>query len=475
MLEAEITHLTNCFGVTRTASRADPCPPEKTRRKLLRGLAAFLKENEPKVLAAISKDYGYRSAKETQLIEIYPALAEIEHALHEVGRWMRPERRDADWRVYPGARNEVLPQPLGVVGIVVPWNYPLFLSFGPLVAALSAGNRALVKMSPNSRNFAELLIAELPRYVPEEHVRFFADPEGLGRHFTALPFDHLIFTGSGATGSAVMAAAARNLCGVTLELGGKSPALVLPDFDLRTATERIMFGKLINSGQTCVGVDYALIPAGGEELFEARAKEVVASRYGTLDSPDWTSIIDAPSFQRLVGSLDEAAKAGAKVVNLLSGPAWNEPERRLAPHLVVNPPEHCALSQRETFGPILVLRTYSSVDSAVAYIRERPRPLAFYPFTNDRRRLARLLEQVISGGVTVNHTIFHVAQADLPFGGVGASGIGCYHGREGFLTCSKLRPIFRQSGWLDPSPVLSPPYGRVFKWTYAYLRMITRT
>jgi coniferyl-aldehyde dehydrogenase len=163
------------------------------------------------------------------------------------------------------------------------------------------------------------------------------------------------------------------------------------------------------------------------------------------------------------------------VVNLLSGPAWNEKDRRLAPHLVINPPEHCALSQRETFGPILVLRTYSSVDSAIAYIRERPRPLAFYPFTNDGRQLARLLEQVISGGVTVNHTIFHVAQTDLPFGGVGASGIGSYHGHDGFLTCSKLRPIFRQSRWLDSSPVLSPPYGRVFKWIYAYLRMITRT
>lgn len=475
MLEAEISHLRNCFEIARSASRSDPVPPLKTRRALLRGLAAFLKDNESDVLAAICKDYGYRSTKETQLIEIYPALAEIEHALKGVGSWMRPTRRDSDWRVYPLARNEVLPQPLGVIGIVVPWNYPLFLSFGPLVAALAAGNRALVKMSTNSRNFADLLAARLPGYVPEEQVRFLPDPGGLGRHFTALPFDHLIFTGSGATGSAVMAAAAGNLCGVTLELGGKSPALVLPDFDLRTATERIMFGKLINSGQTCVGVDYALVPEGGEEVFEERARELVMARYGTLGSPDWTSIIDAPSFQRLTASLDEAARAGAKVVNLLPGPAWNEAERRLAPHLVVNPPDHCALSQRETFGPILVLRTYPSVESAVTYIKERPRPLAFYPFTNDRRRLAWLLKHVISGGVTVNHTIFHVAQADLPFGGVGASGIGCYHGHDGFLTCSKLRPIFFQSRWLDVGPVLSPPYGRLFKWVYAYLRLITRT
>lgn len=462
------------FEALRASSRRDPYPEVATRRAWLRGLARFLRQNEPDVLAAISRDYGYRSSDETQLIEIYPALAEIEHALDGVGDWMRPRRRDTDWRAYPGARNEVTPQPLGLIGIVVPWNYPVFLSFGPLVAALAAGNRAMVKMSTNSRHLAQLLADKMPQYVPDDCVRFLADPELLGREFTALPFDHLIFTGSGTTGSSVMAAAARNLCGVTLELGGKSPALVLPDFDLRTATDRIMFGKLMNAGQTCVGVDYAMIPAGGTDTFVARAQQIVVGRYGNLESTAWTSIIDRPSFLRLTDSLQEAAEAGARVINLLPGPAWEESGRRLAPHLVIDPPDHCALSQRETFGPILVLRTYDSVEAAVAYINARPRPLAFYPFTLDRRRLKTLLREIISGGVTVNDTIFHVAQTDLPFGGVGASGIGSYHGRDGFLTCSKLRPVFYQSRWFNTAPLLSPPYGKVFRLIYSYLRFVTR-
>lgn len=466
--------LSACLDSMRAASRADPYPSALERESMLRSLGKFLREQESEVVAAIDRDYGHRSKDETQIIEVFPVLAEIEHALHGLKDWMRPRRRDADWRAYPGARNEVIPQPMGVVGIVVPWNYPLFLSFGPLVAALSAGNRAMVKMSTNSSHFARLMEERLPNYISADWVRFFADPQSLGRHFTALPFDHLIFTGSGTTGRAVMAAAAANLCSVTLELGGKSPALLLRDFDLKTATERIMFGKLINSGQTCVGVDYALVPSGCEETFVAHAQELVAKRYGSLESPDWTSIIDGPSFWRLVGALEEAENAGARVISLLNGPRWNETEHRLAPHIVINPPESCTLSQRETFGPILVLRTYDSVEEAVAYIKGRPRPLAFYPFTNDRKRLRWLLEHVISGGVTVNDTIFHVAQADLPFGGVGESGIGSYHGRDGFDTCSKLRPVFYQNRWFSPAKALQPPFGRIFRWTYSYLKFVTR-
>jgi coniferyl-aldehyde dehydrogenase len=291
---------------------------------------------------------------------------------------------------------------------------------------------------------------------------------GVGIEFSRLPFDHLLFTGSGATGRAVMAAAAQNLCPVTLELGGKSPAVVCDDFDLRTAAERVLFVKFLNAGQICTTVDHAYIPEASVQDFVALAREVVSRRYPSLDSPDYTSIIDRRSYARLKHALDEAASRGATVIPLLPDAAFDEERHRIAPHVVVGAPEDCDLMQREIFGPILPLVPYRRLDEVIGRINAGPRPLALYPFSNRRDRIDLLLERVMSGGVSVNDALMHVGQDDLPFGGVGESGMGHYHGREGFETFSKLRPVFRQARWSSTS-LLVPPYGRLADRVLAFL------
>jgi coniferyl-aldehyde dehydrogenase len=296
---------------------------------------------------------------------------------------MKPQRRSVDLRMFPGARNRVIPQPLGVVGVIVPWNFPLNLSLVPLTYIFAAGNRAMVKMSENSRHLAALLIEKMPAYFPPEKLQFFDETGGVGIEFSQLPFDHLLFTGSGQTGRSVMAAAAANLCPVTLELGGKAPAVVCDDFPLKTAAERILFVKCLNAGQICTTVDHVWLPEAKVEAFVRLARQIVPQRYPTLDSPDFTSIIDERAYQRLRRALDEAAARGARLLPLLDGPAFDDARHRIAPHLVLDAPEDCELLQREIFGPILPLRPYRALDDVVTEINAGPRPLALYPFSRN--------------------------------------------------------------------------------------------
>ncbi len=461
--------LQDALARQRAAARAQPVPDEATRRADLRTLARFVRENTDDLCAAISRDYGHRSPHETRLTEVLPVLKEVEHALQHLRGWMKVRRRGVDRLAFGLASNSVIPQPLGVVGVIVPWNFPLNLSFVPLVAILAAGNRAMVKMSENSRHLAALLIERMPSYFPPEKLQFFDETGGVGVAFSQLPFDHLLFTGSGATGRAVMAAAATHLCPVTLELGGRSPALVCEDFDLRTAAERILYVKCLNAGQICTTVDHVYLPRGQVQDFVALAQRIVPERYASLASPDYTSIINATAYERLTRALDEAQAQGATVIPLLLGPARDDAAHRLAPHLVVGAPAGSALLQREIFGPILPILPYDQVDDAVAAINAGARPLAFYPFTHDRARLAYLLDHVMSGGVSVNDALLHVAQADLPFGGVGESGMGHYHGREGFETFSKLRPVFHQSRFAM-THLLYPPYRGSFERLLKFLQ-----
>jgi coniferyl-aldehyde dehydrogenase len=371
---------------------------------------------------------------------------------------MKPQRRSADWISFPFARNRVIPQPLGVVGVIVPWNFPVNLSFMPLTSIFAAGNRAMVKLSENSRRLAALLIDKVPAYFPPEKLQFFDESGGVGIAFSQLPFDHLLFTGSGTTGRAVMAAAAKNLCPVTLELGGKSPAIVASDFPLATAAQRILFVKCMNAGQICTTVDHAWLPVDKIDEFVKLAQKIVPRMYKSLASPDYTSIIDPKSFDRLLSALDEARERGARVIPLLPGPPFDAATRKIAPHVVLGAPADSALMQREIFGPILPLRPYHTLDDVIATINDGDRPLAVYPFSKDEVFVQRVLDQVMSGGVSVNDALFHVAQHDLPFGGVGHSGMGHYHGREGFETFSKLRPVFRQAP-VSALKFLGPPYG----------------
>jgi coniferyl-aldehyde dehydrogenase len=344
--------------------------------------------------------------------------------------------------------------------VIVPWNFPIYLSLAPLVCIFAAGNRAMVKMSENSRHLTRLLIELMPAYFPPEKLQFFDETGGVGPAFSQLPFDHLLFTGSGATGRAVMAAAARNLCPVTLELGGKSPAIVCDDYPLRKAAERLLFAKFVNAGQACVSVDHVWLPRARVAEFVELARQIVPTRYASLQSPDYTSLIDERAYTRLVGALKEAADRGARLIPLLPGAAFDAATRKIAPYIVLDAPPDCELMQREIFGPILPVRGYDTLDEVVNQVNAGPRPLAMYPFSNDKKRIAMLIERVMSGGVTVNDALFHVGQHDLPFGGVGESGMGHYHGREGFNTFSKLRPVFRQSR-LSSLALMRPPYGKL--------------
>ena len=452
--------LGDALALQRAAYRRDPVPTLEARRHDLRTLRRFVSEHTEALCAAISADYGHRPRQETLFTEVVQIVQGIDHALKHLRAWAKPQRRAIDRLSFGLASNRVIPQPLGVIGVIVPWNFPLNLSLVPLTAIFAAGNRAMVKMSENSRHLAQLLIEKMPAYFPPEKLQFFDEIGGVGVEFSKLPFDHLLFTGSGTTGRAVMAAAAQNLCPVTLELGGKAPAVVCSDFSVQTAAERILFVKYLNAGQICTTVDHAFVPRAKVAEFVAAARAIMPKRYADLGSMDYTSIIDERSFDRLVGALDEARERGAELINLLPGPAFDRPSRKIAPHLVLGAPSDCALMQREIFGPILPLVPYDSLDEVINRINDGPRPLALYPFSNDRGCVDKLLDQVMSGGVSVNDALFHVGQHDLPFGGVGASGMGHYHGREGFETFSKLRPVFKQAHWSGIA-LLAPPYGKL--------------
>jgi coniferyl-aldehyde dehydrogenase len=450
--------LQSCLDAQRAAYLKAPSPTHAERVADLKGLSRLVNENRAAIVAAINADYGSRSAFETLFGEVFVTIDSAHDAAKRLKGWMRPRRRSVDFLTYAGARNRLIPQPLGVVGVIVPWNYPLFLSFGPLVGIFAAGNRAMVKMSENSRRLAELLMEISPKYFPRDKLAFFDDRGGRGPAFSSLPFDHLIFTGSGATGRAVMANAARNLTPVTLELGGKSPAIVAPDFPIRTAAERILWAKTFNAGQTCLAVDYVFLPRGKEAEFVDHCRRLFAERYPDVNGPDFTAIIDQRSYDRLTATLEDARAKGATLVNLAEGQTPDAANRKFAPHAVLNPTLDMDVMRREIFGPILPVRVYDQPQEVVDAVNIGGRPLAIYPFTHDRATREFYIQRVQSGGVSVNDAILHVAQHDLPFGGVGASGMGHYHGREGFETFSKLRPVFQQGPVSTAQLLMQPPY-----------------
>ena len=397
----------------RAAYFAHPYPSFDERRTDLLKLQAFIRDHREALVEAVNADYGNRSRHETLFTEIFTVIDGVDHVVKHLKKWMKPQRRSVDLRNFFGASNRVLPQPLGVVGAIVPWNFPINLSFTGLIYTFAAGNRAMVKMSENSRHLARVLIDKIPAYFPRDKLAFFDETGGVGVEFSKLKFDHLLFTGSGQTGRAVMAAAAQNLCPVTLELGGKSPAVICDDYPLRKAAERLLFVKLLNAGQICTTVDHVYLPRGKSAEFVALAKEIVAARYPKLESGDYTSIIDERAFQRLINALDEARSGGATLIQLIPGEPWNAASRKIAPHLVLDAPANCALLQREIFGPLLPVIEYGALDEVMTAINAGPRPLALYPFSNDKQVIERLLEHVMSGGVSVNDALFHVPYSEM--------------------------------------------------------------
>ena len=422
----------------------------------------MLREHAESLARAISDDFGHRSHAETRLLELFPAYAAIADARRHLRRWMRPQRRSVALWFQP-ARAEVRYQPLGAVGIIVPWNYPLLLAVAPLVAALAAGNRVLIKMSEftpaTSRLFADLIAQTFAA----DEVAVVEGDAAVAQAFSQLPFDHLLFTGSTVVGRHVMRAAADKLTPVTLELGGKSPAIIATSADFDQAVERIVVGKTLNAGQTCIAPDYVLLPAGREADFVETARRVLARCYPALNTtPDYTNIISQRHYERLVGYVDEARAQGAEVVALIPGATADPAKRRLPPLVLTGVTDTMRILQDEIFGPLLPLVPYSDLDQAIAYVNARPRPLALYYFDRDAANIEYVLNQTVSGGVTINDTLLHVGLDDLPFGGVGASGMGCYHGFDGFKTFSAQKAVFRQSRWSGIG-LFKAPYGKLFE------------
>ena len=463
------TDLALAFERQRAAWSKAPFPAWGERADRLRRLQRLLVEHEAAIARAIDADFGGRPAIETELAEVWPSLEAVKGALRHGRRWMRPRRAGVGKWFLP-ARARVLPQPLGVVGIIVPWNYPLYLGIGPLVAALAAGNRAMVKLSEFTPGFAALMQRLVEAAFAPEELCIVTGGADVAAQFSALPFDHLLFTGSTAVGRKVMAAAAANLTPVTLELGGKSPAIVAPGYPLGHAVQRIVTGKLLNAGQTCIAPDYVLLPRASVAAFVDAARSEARRGYprGLADA-NYCSIVNDRQYRRLVGVVDEAAARGARAEVLFDGAARDDARHRLAPVLLVDAPADTAAMRDEIFGPVLTLVPYDRIEDAIAHVAARPRPLALYWFDRDAARTERALQGLPAGGVTVNDTLLHIAQEDLPFGGVGASGMGHYHGQWGFDTFSKLMPVFHQARANGMSLFL-PPYSATMRQMLALMK-----
>lgn len=462
-LADEQTSLQQAFHELQAAYQAEAHPAWRRRDDCLRQLADALLEHQQALVSAVSGDFGHRSREETLYAELFPSLQAIRHARKHLPRWMQVRRRGVSWWFFP-ARNQVWAQPLGVVGIVVPWNYPIYLAVGPLVAALAAGNRVMIRMSEATPRTGALLADVLRQALGDDVVRVINGPRATAPMFSTLPFHHLLFTGSTVVGRQVMAAAALNLTPVTLELGGKSPVLIADDADLERAAASIVSGKMLNAGQTCVAPDYVLVARHRLEPLIAALGQACARAYPRLAAnPDLTAIINPQHYQRLQDWLEQARALGASIAEQNPQGEDLAPEGKMPLTLVWDCPQHCDLMQQEIFGPLLPLLAYDDFAQALAYVNARPRPLALYLFSDDAALIRQVLQQTVSGGVALNDTVLQVAQEDLPFGGVGASGMGQYHGYEGFLTFSKLKPVFRQHR-LNGAVLLRPPFGRRIAW-----------
>ncbi|WP_316189895.1 coniferyl aldehyde dehydrogenase [Bradyrhizobium sp. SZCCHNS1054] len=447
------------LNVQRTAFRIEGNPSFAVRKDRLSRLRAILAEKSAEFARTISRDFAGRSTHETLLLEAAPLSAALRHTLSHLRAWMQPETRRSSIE-FALMRNRVIHQPLGVVGIMAPWNYPLLLTFGPLIDVLAAGNRSLIKPSEllpeTSITLAEAIAS---RFDPAE-VAVVNGGIDIAEAFSRLPFDHLVFTGSTAVGRRVMAAAAENLTPVTLELGGKSPAILAPNADLAAAARAIVFGKLMNAGQTCIAPDYVLVPRSRMDAFVNLLVERMEATYPPATRmKDYTAIVGTTNRERLRHLIEDCRSRGSRVITP-SG-EW-EDATHLAPTLVLDPPQDAPLMHQEIFGPVLPIVPYDGLNSALAFVGARPTPLALYCFARDGATRDRVLAATRSGGVTLNGTLLHIAQPDLPFGGIGPSGHGAYHSREGFKRFSHARSVASVHGF-DPSRLACPPFGRLVR------------
>lgn len=435
----------------------DPMPDHATRIRRLDKLHNALIDNRDRIIDAVSRDFSNRAAAETELAELMPLLDGIAFYRKRLRRLMRPQRRHTPLTLMP-ARVEVQYQPLGVVGIVVPWNFPIFLALSPLVGALAAGNRAMLKASEFAPASGELLKEIIAGIFAEDEVTVVTGGVDVATEFTKLPFDHLVFTGSTQVGKIVMRAAAENLTPVTLELGGKSPAIIHPDFPVDEAASRIAFGKGINAGQVCVSPDYVLCPKDMVHPFSVAFGLAMSKAYPTLrDNPDYTAIITEKQKARLEANLTDAEEKGAELVPINPAGESFEGTRKMPMTMVLNATDDMLVMREEIFGPILPIIGYDSLDQALDFVNGRDRPLALYYFDWNKARARDITARTHSGGVCINDTMSHVMADDIPFGGVGPSGMGHYHGEEGFKNFSKAKGVVRK-GRINATAFVAPPW-----------------
>ncbi|MCF6220477.1 MAG: coniferyl aldehyde dehydrogenase [Robiginitomaculum sp.] len=451
-------NLQQILQTQRTAFNAKPNPSWAERKANLLKLRKAISDNELKFQQAISEDFGNRSFVETTMAEIAIIHGGIKHALKHTQKWMRTRKAPTAMQFKP-ATNRIIPQPLGVVGIISPWNYPLQLAIMPVIGVLGAGNRVMIKPSEYTPMFSDLLKTVLGEVFSEEEIYVAVGGVDIAQEFSSLPFDHLLFTGSTNVGRIVAGAASKNLTPVTLELGGKSPVIIDESANQKLAVARIANGKLINAGQTCVAPDYLLMP---EREIDAFSKALIAKAeefYPTFaGNPDYTSIIADSHYTRLQGLLEDAENKGAKIQT-----AGNDDtqvlaaERRIPLTVITNTNSDMKIMQEEIFGPLLPIIASESLEDSMNYIQERDRPLALYWFGENKNKRDHVLNNTISGGVSINETAWHVVQEDIPFGGVGPSGMGAYHGEHGFRTFSHMKGVFLQSKF-SGGKMLYPPY-----------------
>jgi coniferyl-aldehyde dehydrogenase len=481
-----VSTLRKVFDLQHLASRAQTDAPLLLRRERLLRIKAMLARHSQALALAVQADFGVRSSQLTEVADLFLLRAMLAQTLSDLPRWMKPVRTNTPLYLQP-SRGFVQRQPIGVVGVISPWNYPLQLALGPVITALAAGNRVMLKPSELTPCTSALLAELIGKDFPPQELSVLLGDAQLAAEFSALPFDHLFFTGSTTVGRLVAQNAAANLTPTTLELGGKSPCIVDVSCDIARAAIKIAHGKLLNAGQTCVAPDYVLLPAGQEAAFSKAFAQAVASLYPRIiGNPDYAAIISERHHARLKGLLDQAEAGGARleVIDPAQGKIISTKDtkhgedaagisdtghKQMMPVLVFGAPPNCGLLIDEIFGPVLPVLTYDTLDEAIQYINARPRPLALYWFGQNQQSQDKVLTQTVSGGVSINDTLMHLAHLNLPFGGVGDSGWGSYHGEAGFLRLSHQKSVLVQSRWANGN-LLYPPYGPRFDWVTSFLK-----
>lgn len=446
----------------RAAFLKDGPPGAALRIDRINRAIGLLVDYQDEIANALNEDFGNRSKHQSLFTDVASSITPLKHARKNLTKWMKTDRRSAAFPLnLLGARARLEYQPLGVVGIISPWNFPVQLTFGPLADVLAAGNRCIIKPSEFTPATSELMARMIREAFSEEEIAVVTGGPELGAAFSSMPFDHLLFTGATSVARHVMRAAAENLVPVTLELGGKSPVLVGESADVQITANRVMFGKTLNAGQICLAPDYLFMPKEKTGAFIEAATSAVSKMYPTLkNNPDYTSVVNQRHFDRLQGYIADAKAKGAQVVEI--NPAHEDftqqPHHRIPPTLIIDPTDDMTVMQDEIFGPILPVKTYAKIDEAIDYVNTHPRPLGLYYFGTDKDEERKVLDSTTSGGVSVNEVVFHVAQDDLPFGGVGPSGMGAYHGKDGFDTFSHRKAVFTAPK-KEVMAMIRPPWG----------------